>query len=306
MPRGAIQQPELSADDRAALKEYFALYDPLRDRISAELIEFCKGVPELAGIIASMTPQMMAEQQKKQRALERQALVEGDWRPYLENSRTEGVHYAQAGIPFGTWMRLVSAFRTVMRRELGANVSKDSRGWQQAMDGMNLFLDIGMANLGDSYLVAKEQIIGRQAEAIRELSTPVLTVRDRLLIIPIVGMVDTQRARHLTEAMLQGIRDRRAKAVVIDITGVPLVDSKVAGHFAQACEAARLMGAYIIMTGISAEIAQAMVAVGAELKGVPTMSDLQAGIEEAERLLGYDVAQARRHPRTNNGRETAR
>ena len=122
-------------------------------------------------------------------------------------------------------------------------------------------------------------------------------MRDRLLIIPVVGLVDTHRARHLTEAMLRGIRERRAKAVVMDITGVPLVDSKVAGHFAQACEAARLMGAHVIVTGISSEIAQAMVGIGAELKGVPTMSDLQAGIEEAERLLGYEmVAEARARP----------
>ncbi len=97
--------------------------------------------------------------------------------------------------------------------------------------------------------------------------------------------VDTQRARNLTEQLLDAIRARRAKVVVMDITGVPIVDSKVANHFAQTVEAARLMGATVILTGISPEIAQTLVTIGAELPGVRTLADLQAGLEAAHKLL---------------------
>lgn len=131
--------------------------------------------------------------------------------------------------------------------------------------------------------------VQQQEESIRELSTPVLQVRERLLILPIIGVLDTRRARQLTEQLLRGIRDRRAKVVVVDITGVPVIDSKVANHLVQTVEASRLMGASVIITGMSSEIAQTLVTLGVDLSKVNTVGDLQGGIEEAERLLGYEV-----------------
>jgi rsbT co-antagonist protein RsbR len=135
----------------------------------------------------------------------------------------------------------------------------------------------------------------RVEEAIRELSTPVLSVRDDLLILPIVGLIDSQRALQLTEHLLGRIRERRAKVAVLDITGVPLVDSRVASHLIQTVEAARLMGCNVILTGIAPAIARSLVAIGVDLSRVTTMVDLQSGIEEAERMLGYRVAKLDRH-----------
>src|SRR4029079_3023208 len=135
----------------------------------------------------------------------------------------------------------------------------------------------------------RERIIRQQQEAIRELSTPVLQVRERLLILPIIGVMDPQRARQLTEQLLRGIRANRAKVVVIDITGVAAMDTNVANHLVQTVEASRLLGATVIVTGLSPEIAQTLVNIGVELSKMTTVGDLQGGIEEAERLLGYRV-----------------
>ncbi|TLY29742.1 MAG: STAS domain-containing protein [Ignavibacteria bacterium] len=112
----------------------------------------------------------------------------------------------------------------------------------------------------------------------------------QLLILPIIGVIDSQRARQLTEQLLRGIRSNRAKVVVIDITGVPSVDSTVANHLVQTVEASRLMGATVIVTGLSSEIAQTLVTIGVDLGKMNTVGDLQGGIEEAERLLGYKVS----------------
>jgi CHASE3 domain sensor protein/anti-anti-sigma regulatory factor len=133
--------------------------------------------------------------------------------------------------------------------------------------------------------------IARQQEVIHELSTPVLQFRDGLLILPLVGLVDTARARQLTDDLLRAIRANRAKAVVIDITGVPAVDSRVAGHLAQTVEACRLMGVAAIVTGISGAVAEALVRLGVDIAAFSTMGDLQRGIEAAERLLGYRTVQ---------------
>jgi rsbT co-antagonist protein RsbR len=122
-----------------------------------------------------------------------------------------------------------------------------------------------------------------------ELSTPVLQVRERLLILPIIGVLDATRAQQLTEQLLHGIRAHRAKLVVIDITGVPDVDEAVANSLVDTVTASRLMGADVIITGLSSEIAQTLVTIGVDLDKMNTVGDLQGGIEEAERLLGFKV-----------------
>ena len=129
----------------------------------------------------------------------------------------------------------------------------------------------------------------KQQEAIRELSTPVLQIRERLLLLPIIGVIDTHRARLITDSLLRAIRANRAKVVVMDVTGVATIDSKVANHLIQTVTAAGLMGATVIVTGLSSDVAQALVGLGLDLAKLNTVGDLQGGIEEAERLLGYRV-----------------
>ncbi|HIA51470.1 MAG TPA: STAS domain-containing protein [Candidatus Melainabacteria bacterium] len=177
----------------------------------------------------------------------------------------------------GAYRRYLDSF---LRRLLAAFTHDTEKAIEGYLSMLKLvFLDISLA--ADTYL----RTIRLQTEAIKELATPVLQVRDGLLISPIIGMVDTQRARQLTESILWAIREKRAKVVVIDITGVPLVDSKVANHLVQTVEAARLMGAVAIVTGISPEIAQTLVVLGVNLSSVKTVADLQTGIEEAEFYL---------------------
>src|ERR1700757_2919613 len=141
-----------------------------------------------------------------------------------------------------------------------------------------------------SFVQERERIIRQQQEAIRELSTPVLQVREQLLILPIIGVLDSQRARQVTEQLLRVIRANRAKVVVIDITGVPTIDSTVANHLVQTVDASGLMGASVIITGLSSEIALTLVTIGLDLSKMNAVGDLQGGIEEAERLLGYEVS----------------
>jgi rsbT co-antagonist protein RsbR len=233
----------------------------------------------------SMPPALLEEQQKRGVENQRLGIMDGNWKPYLAELQAQGGQYAKGGVKFSAWFELITAFRTVVRHRMLDMARTDLKHATAVGDGMNILFDFAMAMVGEAYLDTKEQIIREQQEAIREISTPVLQVHDRLLIIPVVGVVDTHRARLLTEGLLRAVRDRRAKGVVMDITGVPIVDSKVANHIAQACEAARLMGCRVVLTGISPEIAQTLVTIGAELRGVRTLGDLQSGIEEVERFL---------------------
>jgi rsbT co-antagonist protein RsbR len=182
---------------------------------------------------------------------------------------------------------IVLLLRDVLARSLFVNYLHDPDLLNRILDAYEPAANRIAVTVGVSFVEERERIIREQQDAIRELSTPVLQVRERLLILPIIGMLDSQRARQLTEQLLGAIQSNRAKVVVIDITGVATIDVTVANHLVQAVEAARLMGASAIITGLSSKIAQTLVDLGVDLGMMRTVGDLQGGLEEAERVLGY-------------------
>src|SRR5262245_14422134 len=186
---------------------------------------------------------------------------------------------------------IVLLLRDVLARSLFKKYQSDFGLLNRVLDAYEPAANRIANTVAVSFVQERERIIRQQQEAIRELSTPVLQVRERLLILPIIGVIDSQRARQLTEQLLRGIRNNRAKVVVVDITGVPTIDSTVANHLVQTVEASRLMGASVIITGLSSEIAQTLVTIGVDLSKMNAVGDLQGGIEEAERLLGYRAGQ---------------
>ena len=184
---------------------------------------------------------------------------------------------------------IVLLLRDVLARSLFEKYQSDFDLLNRVLDAYEPAANSIANTVGVSFVEQRERVIRQQQKAIRELSTPVLQVRERLLILPIIGVIEAQRARQLTEQLLRGIRANRAKVVVVDVTGVPAIDSAVANHLVQTVEASRLMGAIVIITGLSSEIAQTLVTLGVDLSKMNAVGDLQGGIEEAERMLGYKV-----------------
>ena len=156
------------------------------------------------------------------------------------------------------------------------------------------FLDLTLAI--DAYVFERDRTIRAQQRALEELSTPVLQLRQGLLILPIVGLLDSRRAQQLTEQLLHAIRTRRGKVVVLDVTGVAAVDSRVANHLIQTVDAARLMGATAIVSGVSVEVAQTLVGLGIGLGNVTTVAELQDGVNAADRLLGLRLVEVEHVP----------
>ena len=184
---------------------------------------------------------------------------------------------------------IVLLLRDVLARSLFSKYRNDFNILNRVLDAYEPAANRIGITVAVGFVQERERVIREQQEAIRELSTPVLQVRERLLILPIIGVIDPHRARQLTEQLLRGIRTNRARVVVIDITGVAAIDASVANHLVLTVEAARLLGATVIVTGLSPEIAQTLVKIGVDLGKMTTVGDLQGGIEEAERLLGYKV-----------------
>jgi rsbT co-antagonist protein RsbR len=118
-------------------------------------------------------------------------------------------------------------------------------------------------------------------DMIREISTPVIPVHDEILVLPLVGTIDSARSGRIMEILLTGVQQYSAEIVIIDITGVPIVDTAVANHLIQATQAATLLGAHCVLVGVSAEVAQTLVQLGVNLSTLVTRSNLQAGITYA-------------------------
>ena len=184
---------------------------------------------------------------------------------------------------------IVLLLRDVLARSLFVKYQDDATLLDEILDAYEPAANRIAVTVSVSFVEERERVIREQQEAIRELSTPVLQFRERLLILPIIGMLDQQRARQLTEQLLGAIQRQRAKVVVIDITGVATVDVDVANHLVQTVEAARLMGASAIITGVSSKIAQTLVDLGVDLGMMKTVGDLQGGLEEADRMMGVDA-----------------
>jgi len=147
----------------------------------------------------------------------------------------------------------------------------------------------GVIALSQAFITAHEHIIREQASQIRALATPIMPMYHGVLVLPLVGRVDSSRASQVMEELLTGIVNAQAEVVLIDVTGVPLIDTDVANAMLQIARAAQLLGAQVVLVGISAEIAQTLVQFGVELGRLATRSNLQSGIEYALRLQGQAI-----------------
>jgi rsbT co-antagonist protein RsbR len=221
------------------------------------------------------------------------AMVSGDYsRAYVEQRAKLGALYSRTGVDVRVFLGAFHQLIHSIGQRVAEMFPKDAPAAFQHFASINKvgFMDIGI--IVDVLIAERERTIRVQEKAILELSTPALQIRDRLLMLPIIGLLDSMRAKQLTDGLLHSIRANRARVVVMDITGVAAVDTKVANHLIQTVTAARLMGAQVIVTGLSSEVAQSLVALGVDLSKVNTVGDLQGGMEEAERLLGYKVVPA--------------
>jgi rsbT co-antagonist protein RsbR len=138
----------------------------------------------------------------------------------------------------------------------------------------------------------KITIIEAQSSLLDQLSVPVIQVWDSILLLPLIGVIDSRRAAQVLESLLQSIARARARFVILDVTGVPVVDTSVAGYLVRAVQATQLLGCQSILAGISPEIAQTLVGLGVDFSHILTKATLQSGLEYALKQLNYAVGQA--------------
>ncbi|WP_437489867.1 STAS domain-containing protein [Sorangium sp. So ce1014] len=163
---------------------------------------------------------------------------------------------------------------------------RDSNGEPDGM--LTLSLDGSMAKRREQELQAKIDLIEKQQKVIRDLSTPIIEVWDKVLTLPMVGVVDSLRISEVMDNLLSAIVNKNARFAILDLTGVDAVDTRTAGYLIEMIKAIRLLGAEGIITGIRSNVAQTMIALGLDLSGVTTVGNLRAGLKLCMRRMAAE------------------
>ena len=185
--------------------------------------------------------------------------------------------------------RFVLSLKRPLFGQLRQLVGKDAAALADATWSTTVLLDDLALLTTDAYQQSREEIIRRQSQDVLELSTPVVSLWDGILALPLIGALDSARTQVVMEALLEKLVETRSKIAIIDITGVPTVDTQVAQHLLKTVAAARLMGAECIISGIRPQIAQTIVHLGVDLGDVTTKASLQSALAIALNRLGLTI-----------------
>jgi rsbT co-antagonist protein RsbR len=280
----------ITADDVARVRTLKKVVEGHADALANVFFQTLAATDDARALLANRE---LAEQARRLKVEHLLAMTDGEYGvSYVEQRVRLALLYSRGALEqrafYAAFGALVRALGELVMREAG----RPAADAVEAYGSLTKIAFFDMSIIADVLAFERERVIRQQQEAIRELTTPVLQVRERMLLLPIIGVIDTYRARLITENLLRSIRATRAKVVVMDVTGVATIDSKVANHLLQTIAAARLMGASVIVTGLSSDVAQSLVALGIELAKLNTVGDLQGGLEEAEALLGMRVVAA--------------
>ncbi len=205
---------------------------------------------------------------------------------YRYRAPSKVIHLAK---PLYTFFSLKEAFITTLQQEI-----KDPVELYDQTLKINRFIDSLGVKTFETYIKGREDVIFRQTSEITEISTPVIRVWDGILALPIIGTLDSARTQVVMESLLQEVVESSSSIAILDISGVPTVDSLVAQHLIKTVSATRLMGAECIISGIRPEIAQTVVHLGIDLSNVITKSTLASALKAAFTMLQLQVVKKER------------
>ena len=208
---------------------------------------------------------------------------------YVENRLRVGAMHERIGLSPKWYMSAYRKYLEVLLERLEAEIADPDEA-RAAFQSVQKLVYFDMALAIDTYVMAATEALGRHQAAIRELSTPVIRVHDRVLLLPLIGTIDSQRAQQIMEAVLTRVVDDHAAAIIIDIAGVAVVDTKVADHLVKTTAAVRLLGAQTILTGITAQVARTVVQLGVDITTMHTRTRLAEGIELALQIVGKKIS----------------
>ncbi len=282
---------EVSDEDLARLASLRSFAERHGGAVVEALYELILGHPESRAFFTDES--MVAHVKKMQREYFIGLFAGRCDQSYVEDRLRVGAAHERIGLQPKWYIGAYSRYLRIVLDQLMADLAPAAA--QAAMQSITKLVAFDMALAIDTYNAAYLDTLARQQAAIRELSTPVIRVYERVLLLPVVGTVDSHRAEQIMEQLLLRVVEEQARVVIVDIAGVPVVDTRVADHLIKTTAAVRLLGAETILTGISAHVARTIVQLGVDITGMHTLTRLADGIELALGIVGREVRAKESH-----------
>lgn len=201
-------------------------------------------------------------------------------REYVDSRRHIGQVHAEVGLSLPSYFASVTRFLDLFAEDISD---------AQSLKSVSRLVHLDAALTVETYNVMTNEIISEQSKALTEMSTPVTQIWDGILLLPIVGLLDSKRAQDLMQGILTKINTTQSRSAILDISGVAVVDTAVANHIIKITKATQLMGCRCIISGISPAIAQTMVELGIDVETISTTASLKDALEEAFQGLGVKI-----------------
>lgn len=216
-------------------------------------------------------------------------LFEGEYgEAYLENRLNIGRVHHRIGLEPSWYMGTYSHYIELITPII-FEVVDDAQDIQKTILALIKLINLDQELAITTYLNAREEVIMQQSEEIMEISVPVIQVWDGIIAAPIIGTLDTARTQLLMEKLLEGVVETKTRVVLLDITGVPSIDTATAQHIIDTISAVKLLGSEVVITGVSPAIAQTLVHLGIDLSGITTRSALAQGLKVALTKLNLEL-----------------
>lgn len=281
-----LQDFGLTDDDLEAVQAFGEIEIPRIDELVSAFYDWLETRPEFAQFFSDAA------------TLARVKRLQGDYwtdllrgeidEEYVLRRRTVGETHVRIKLPVEVYFSAMNFSMTwfldcVRDQKLPPKQSAKTRRALRKLLVMDLMLVL------DTIGQRHAETIGRQSRALMELSTPFIQLWDEVLLLPLIGVIDTARAQQIMENLLQAVVETKSRVAIVDVTGVPTVDTLVAEHLLKAVAAGKMLGAQVMVTGISPHVAQSIIKLGIDLSTLQTHGTLQAGVAAALALIGKHV-----------------
>lgn len=276
---------DIGPDDLATLAAHSERAERLRPGIIEAFYDHLQTQPETAEYLS--VPGLV-ERLKHTQGAYFQSLFSGIIDPaYVEDRLRMGAVHERIGVPprwvIGAYSRYLVLAGAAFHQELERDEAV------RLISALEKVMHFDAALAVDAYISAHTQTATRQRAALRELSTPVIRVHDRVLLLPLIGTVDSHRAQEVMHSVLNRISEEQARVLLLDIAGVAVVDTLVADHLLKMTAAVRLLGAQTVLTGIGPSVARTMVELGVDVGTMHTRNTLADGLALALCLVGLQI-----------------
>jgi rsbT co-antagonist protein RsbR len=279
----------ISNEDLNRVREFGKIAIKKMDKMVDEWYTWVKTLPEYEQFLSE--PEVLERVKRLQQDYWKEFLAAEVQDSYVARRRKVGEAHARIGLPLNTYFAGMNMFLEIFQSVVRDAEMADKDRWALG-ESVTKLLHFDTAIVVDTYNSLVEEALTAQAKSMMEMSTPVTQIWNGILLLPIVGIIDSKRARDIMSTTLAMIGETQARIFILDISGVGVVDTAVANHLIKITRATRLMGCECTVSGVSPSIAQTIVDLGIDVGRVKTTSTMKDALSDAFQRVGMEITRA--------------